>query len=381
LDETRSLAAAQLKEVDFMKFQLNELHEAAFVTGEQKDIEGEVIMLEKADEITAVMEETKFSLMESESSTHNVIADIAKKWSEFTEADSVIQQGYEAMQEILDKISDVNVCADNMTGKIDSDPAKAKELRARLDSLYALQKKHGVQTEDALLEIQSTLEQKLSGIEGRGEKIDLLEKRISKSKENLLKIAAKLTSKRKKVFKKLENSVNDKLAALSMGSAQVKVSHHFSSELRNDGLDDISILFKANKGTDFQAIKKIASGGESARLMLSIKATVAHAMALPTMIFDEIDTGVSGEVAGKMGDILRELSQQHQLLCITHSPQVSARAVRHFYVYKSEDKKRTTTHVKILDKTERVTEIAKMLSGDPPSTFALDNAKDLITTK
>ena len=196
---------------------------------------------------------------------------------------------------------------------------------------------------------------------------------------SLRKQADDLSKRRAKVFPKIQKAVNKKLTELGMGAAEIKVQSTDREQLAKDGLDDLDILFKANKGNEFHPIRKVASGGETSRLMLSLKASVADKMALPTMIFDEIDTGVSGEVAGKMGDIIRSLANKHQLICITHSPQVSARAVKHLFVYKEETKSRTITHVKELSGEDRILEIAKMLSGDPPSTFALDNAKDLLS--
>jgi len=380
LDELVSMESAQLKELDFMKFQLNELNTVGLVSGEQQSMESEVVLLEKADDITALMEETKFVLADSEKNLRDEFSKLAKRWSAFVEADIEVKEAYEQMIELQEQINNIYSIAERIDVKVESDPGRSQELRSRLDSLYALQKKHGVQTLDDLIGIQTELTTKLDNVSNRTENIATLTEQIEKKAAELAIIADKLSKKRKKVFPKLEKEVNHKLGELSMGSAEIKFSHQYVEDLRSDGKDDITILFKANKGTDFQAIKKVASGGESARLMLSIKASVAHAMSLPTMIFDEIDTGVSGEVAGKMGDILRKLSSEHQLLCITHSPQVSSRAVRHFYVYKEETKTRTTTHVKVLDKQERINEIAKMLSGDPPSTFAIDNAKDLITT-
>ena len=169
------------------------------------------------------------------------------------------------------------------------------------------------------------------------------------------------------------------MSDLAMPSAQILIECKKVDELRLDGCDSINMLFKANKGGSFQPIRKVASGGESSRLMLSLKSTVARKMDMPTMIFDEIDTGISGDVAGKIGGILKELSGSHQLICITHSPQVASKADNHFFVYKEDTKERTITHVKNLSKKEKVEEIAKMLSGDPPTTYAMKNAKELIS--
>ncbi len=380
LSQLQKQETAQLKELDFMRFQLDELDTAALVEGEQKEMEAEMLMLEKADEIVGLAEETKFTLIDSETSLRDVFADLAKKWSAFAEVDSSVSEAYDSLEEIQDKINEIVEASEKLTSKVESNPVRLQEVRTRLDLVYTLQKKHGVQEVSNLLEIQSGLATSLANVTNRAETIEKLKAEIRRLKVDLEKIAKDLTAKRKKVFPSLEKEVNKKLQSLSMGSAQIKVESQVTEDFRSDGKDDLTILFKANKGTEFQAIKKVASGGESARLMLSIKATVAHAMSLPTMIFDEIDTGVSGDVAGKMGDILKALSAKHQLLCITHSPQVSSRAVKHFFVYKEESKDRTSTFVKVLDKAERITEIAKMLSGDPPSTFALENAKDLITT-
>ncbi len=380
LQELLAMESSQLKELDFMKFQLNELQVADLTEGEQAQMESEMLLLEKAVDITALMEETKFKLVDSDNNIKDEISDLIKRWSEFEQTDPEVSEAYGLMIEIQEQLMAIYATADKMSSKVESNPTKFQELRSRLDSIYSLQKKHGVQTVGDLLSIQQDLISRLNRVDNRAELIENLKDKIQTNKTKLSKKAAELSKRRTKVFPELEKAVNKKLKDLSMGSAEIKFSNETLEELNSNGQDDINILFKANKGNKFLPIKKVASGGESARLMLSIKASVAHAMALPTMIFDEIDTGVSGEVAGKMGNILKKLSSQHQLICITHSPQVSARAVKHFFVHKQETKSRTITQVKVLDKQERINEIAKMLSGDPPSTFAIDNAKDLITT-
>ncbi len=379
LKEIQNMESAQLKELDFMKFQFQELSEAGLDGLNQAEMEGETQLLDKAEDIATLMEETKYKLVESETNLRDQLQDLAKKWSGYAEVDPQINQGAIQLEDLLTKVDEIYHDSDQISGKTDGDPGRLMELRERLDKVYSLQKKHGVHEVSDLLAIASSLEGKLSSIENRGETIALLEQEISVLEKELWGKADELTTRRKKVFSKFQKEVNGRLNDLSMGSAEIKISHLREEVLRSDGADTIDILFKANKGTDFQPIRKVASGGETSRLMLSIKASVANAMALPTMIFDEIDTGVSGDVAGKMGNILKDLASKHQLICITHSPQVSARAVKHFFVHKEETKSRTLTHVKVLDKEERIIEIAKMLSGNPPSTFALDNAKDLLS--
>ena len=381
LDQQKQLESAQLKEVDFMQFQLNEFLKIGLVDGEKVNMESEATILEKSDEISALMQETTFKLSEGDDSVKDLLLDLSKRWATFNGVNPQISEGYELLEELQENLISLTDISQNIADSIDSNPARLSEIRSRLDEIYSLEKKHGVQTVSQLMTIQSELEQKLANINGREARIKDLEKEIASMEQALEDLAAQLTKKRKKIFKKLESSVNTKLDALAMDSAEIKVSHQILDELKSSGKDDISIRFKANKGSDFQEIKKVASGGETSRLMLSIKATVAKAMSLPTMIFDEIDTGVSGDIAGKMALILKELATDHQMICITHTPQIAARAIRHFHVFKEEHKNRTETHVRVLNDNERITEIAKMLSGDPPSTFALDNAKDLMTTR
>lgn len=381
LDQQKQLESAQLKEVDFMQFQLNEFLKIGLVDGEKVNMESEATILEKSDEISALMQETTFKLSEGDDSVKDLLLDLSKRWATFNGVNPQISEGYELLAELQENLISLTDISQNIADSIDSNPARLSEIRSRLDEIYSLEKKHGVQTVSQLMTIQSELEQKLANINGREARIKDLEKEIASMEQALEDLAAQLTKKRKKIFKKLESSVNTKLDALAMDSAEIKVSHQILDELKSSGKDDISIRFKANKGSDFQEIKKVASGGETSRLMLSIKATVAKAMSLPTMIFDEIDTGVSGDIAGKMALILKELATDHQMICITHTPQIAARAIRHFHVFKEEHKNRTETHVRVLNDNERITEIAKMLSGDPPSTFALDNAKDLMTTR
>ncbi len=381
LDQQKQLESAQLKEVDFMQFQLNEFLKIGLVDGEKVNMESEATILEKSDEISALMQETTFKLSEGDDSVKDLLLDLSKRWATFNGVNPQISEGYELLEELQENLISLTDISQNIADSIDSNPARLSEIRLRLDEIYSLEKKHGVQTVSQLMTIQSELEQKLANINGREARIKDLEKEIASLEQALENLAAQLTKKRKKIFKKLESSVNTKLDALAMDSAEIKVSHQILDELKSSGKDDISIRFKANKGSDFQEIKKVASGGETSRLMLSIKATVAKAMSLPTMIFDEIDTGVSGDIAGKMALILKELATDHQMICITHTPQIAARAIRHFHVFKEEHKNRTETHVRVLNDNERITEIAKMLSGDPPSTFALDNAKDLMTTR
>jgi len=380
LNELQSLESTQLKELDFMNFQLNELNKAGLEAGEQQSLESQFGLLEKADEISTLMEETQFVLSESEFNLRDRLRDINNKWSTFKGVNADFDKTIDLLEVMDEQLQEIIAKAQDITDQSENDPVKLLEIRNRLDILYALLKKHGVNTAEELIDIQNNLQERVSKISNRSGAIEQLKLEIENLLSDLQFKGKKLTKSRKKVFAELEKEVAVRLNTLSMGSAEIQVSHELSELPGPNGFDDIQILFKANKGGKFQPIKKVASGGETSRLMLSLKSTVAHAMSMPTMIFDEIDTGISGDVAGKMGDILKELSNEHQLITITHSPQVASRAEKHFFVYKEDLKDRTITHVKELDKDSRTIEIAKMLSGDPPSTFALENAKELISS-
>ena len=379
LSEIVAMESTQLKELDFIKFQHNELVVAALEGTKKKDLEAELQLLDKSEDITNLMAETQYAVNESDQNLKDQLASFAKRWSGYSAADPQLSQGYEVIESVVAELETLCQIASNVADKTEMDPSRLATLRSRLDSIYLLEKKHGVNTVSELVKIQEDLGLKLNGIENRSGTIAKLQEEIATMEASLRKQAGDLSKRRAKVFPKIQKAVNKKLTELGMGAAEIKVQSTDREQLAKDGLDDLDILFKANKGNEFHPIRKVASGGETSRLMLSLKASVADKMALPTMIFDEIDTGVSGEVAGKMGDIIRSLANKHQLICITHSPQVSARAVKHLFVYKEETKSRTITHVKELSGEDRILEIAKMLSGDPPSTFALDNAKDLLS--
>jgi len=378
LDALHEKEKSQLKEIEFIRFQLDELSDAALESGEGTALEAEKKILSESESLKLLVEETRYTAELSDTAVSEQLRQLLYKWEKYAEISEKTAGIIELFGQLEDNLSRLVDMTDKVERSLDADPGRLDEIEERLDLIYGLERKHQVQNVDDLLEIQKQLEQKLEGFESDNTRASWLESEIQRLQSHLLEAARALSKARKSVFPKIENEVNKKLQLLSMSSATIKVDHTVREELDARGLDDIEFLFKANAGGSFQAIGKVASGGESARLMLALKSTVAHAMNLPTMIFDEIDSGVSGDVAGKMGQLLKGLAQNHQLICITHSPQVAARAVRHFFVHKEEVKKRTITHVSMLDGEERVTEIAKMLSGDPPTVFALENAKELM---
>jgi len=288
---------------------------------------------------------------------------------------SIVSRLKAAQIEIADIASDLNTWQD----KIDFDDKKITSIQERLSLGYNLLKKHKVQTTAELLSIAAQLEKDLSEVLNLNDQINELTSLVKKLEKEVITAAAQLTAKREKQITPLTNNVNKLLHQVGMPNAKIKVTidevayHLF-------GKDKVDILFDANNTQKFEPIKKVASGGELSRLMLCIKSLVAKSVDLPTMIFDEIDTGISGEPAKQVGLLLQNLGQARQVLCITHQPQIAAKGNAHLYVYKEQKGSTTHTYLKTLDAKERVQHIATMIGGDPPSKSALDNAKELLAS-
>jgi DNA repair protein RecN (Recombination protein N) len=267
---------------------------------------------------------------------------------------------------------------DRIAESTEHDPQRIMEIQERLNVLYKLQKKHGLGAVAELLQLQESLYQQTGGYADLGETIQKLEASIAAQEKQLRHIAAALSERRRSVTAHFESRVHDMLAQLSMPHARLQVSIQTLDALGPTGMDDVQFLFASNVGSKFLPIKDVASGGELSRLTLCTKSLVADAIPLPTLIFDEIDTGISGDVSLKMGLILKELSDRHQVVSITHTPQIAARADKHYFVYKKVADNRTMTNVRLLSPEERVRSIAVMLSGNPPTDSALTTAKELI---
>jgi DNA repair protein RecN (Recombination protein N) len=288
---------------------------------------------------------------------------------------SIVSRLKAAQIEIADIASDLNTWQD----KIDFDDKKIATIQERLSLGYNLLKKHKVQTTAELLSIAAQLEKDLTEVLNLNDQITALTTLVKKLEKEVIAAAAGLTAKREKQITPLTNNVNKLLHQVGMPNAKIKVTidevpyHLF-------GKDKVDILFDANNTQKFEPIKKVASGGELSRLMLCIKSLVAKSVDLPTMIFDEIDTGISGEPAKQVGLLLQNLGMARQVLCITHQPQIAAKGNAHLYVYKEQKGSTTHTYLKTLDAKERVQHIATMIGGDPPSKSALDNAKELLAS-
>lgn len=366
------------QEMDFLNFQMKEFNDAELMDGEQEEKEKILDKLTNAEDIQRVGSMILHQLDEGDNSTVDSVQSLLNELSSIMDADEKMAELYERLTNIQEEMRDIAKVAGQIADITEYDEGQIEELNARLSLIYRLQKKHGVDNLENLLTIQEEISSQLSGFGDITQDIEDLKQKLQKLENNLIKKANTISKKRQKTTPSFEKSIHDMLVPLSMENAFIKVDISPLAKPGPSGMDQISFLFAPNKGSDFKPLKNIASGGEISRLTLCIKSLVADAMTLPTLIFDEIDTGVSGEVASRMGEILAGLAENHQVLSITHSPQIAAKADRHFFVHKNDREDRTVTAIKELDRDGRIIEIAKMLSGNPPSTAAIENAKELM---
>lgn len=367
-----------VQESEFLTFQLEEFIKAGLREGEQEELENSLEKLKAAEDIKKWTSVLAHSLEEDENAITGQIQSMLGHLGTITHLSEEFQTLYDrlsaAREELTDIARDFSLIADST----EYDARAIQETEERLDLLYRLQKKHQVLTVSDLLNIQNQIQQKLNSLTDLSAEIDRLKEDIKTSEQELVRLGAQMTEKRKSVSAHLESDVQRLLNDLSMPHARIKVVVTPMAMAGPKGFDDVSILFAPNKGSQFLPLKDTASGGEMSRLALCIKSLIARAMTLPTLIFDEIDSGVSGEVAMKMGDILKSLADNHQVICITHSPQIASKARQHYWVYKNDSAARTVTAIKELTTEERIQELAKMLSGNPPTSAALANASELL---
>ncbi len=366
------------QELDFLEFQFGELDEAAFLEDEQNTLENEVNVLQNADSIIQILSKTNYLLEESDNSIVAQLSELRNEMERLGDVGSDMEGLLHRMINAEEELRDLAHQASNASESIDADPAKLEQRQERLNVLYRLLQKHNKEDLHELLQFQEELHSKIKEYRSFGEDRTNLEASIQKLHSELKLQAKAISDKRQKHIPAFEKKIQSLLVDLGMEHAQFVVDCSDSNELRLWGTDNIQFRFSANPGKAAQALQEVASGGELSRLALSLKSVVAGNMQLGTLIFDEIDTGISGEVSSKMGSILKQLADKHQLISITHSPQIAAKADTHFFIYKLVENQRTYTKVKELDKSGRIIEIAKMLSGDPPSENAKKNAIELI---
>ena len=378
LGHLESQKDALSKEVDFKKFQLEELANSNLQPGEQESLEQEQLILSNAEEIKQIMAASFQHLSESEQSVLGQLQEISHSLNQVKQVDPRIGRLSQKYEGLIFELQDLTREFEQIAEQTEFDPQRSFEVQERLDLIYKLQNKHYVATIEELLQIQSKLEVEVSDIGDLGSTLDKLRAEIEQLEKQLWELAQKIRDRRGSVTASFGKEVQNLLKEMAMPHAILKVEMKPLESPGPNGIDEIEFLFSANKGGKLLPIKDVASGGELSRLALVIKSLVASAIPLPTLIFDEIDTGISGDVALKMGNILRKMSNEHQVVTITHSPQVASKANMHYFVYKSIKDDKTVTNVRRLTTDERIRAIAVMLSQNPPSDHAIANARELI---
>jgi DNA repair protein RecN (Recombination protein N) len=366
------------KEFDYNQFQYNELDEADLKENELEVLDKELKLLSNSEGIKTALSKAQSDLTESETPLVSQLKVLINQLQAYSSYHPDLPSLLQRLQSLQIELQDISDELDHMNDRINYDPSKIEEIDSRLSAGYKLLKKHGVKTTNELLEIKQQLESKLDAVLNVGEQIDFKERETVRLFAEAEQTAAKISEGRKKQIKQLEEKVNDLLAQVGMPGAKLKVEIGHSEELNFYGSDKIEFLFDANKSGQFQPIRKVASGGELNRLMLCIKSLVAQSVDLPTMMFDEIDTGISGEAARQVGIIMKGLASKRQIICITHQPQIAGKADVHFFVYKEVVGALIKTNIRQLTKEERITAIAKMLSGERPTIAAMENAREMV---
>ncbi len=378
LEERREELAKGLEERDFVQFQLEEFEELRLEAGEQDTLEAERDQLGHAEEIKRSLLQTWQGLIEGDNAATEQLRTLLSQLEAVQKYHPEVPALARRLETTLLELRDLAQECERLAEEAEFDPQRLEEVEARLDAIYRLQNKHRVSTVEELLDIQQKLEQRSLSTDTLQAEIEALEAECERRKKELEQLAAELHERRRDAIPAFEEKVQRLLAELAMPHARFRVELHALEALGASGKDAVHFLFAANKGAELQQLKDVASGGELARLTLVTKSLVAKAIPLPTLIFDEIDVGVSGDVALRMGQILGRLAADHQVVCITHSPQIAARADLHYFVYKTDTPERTLARVKALHNEERVTAIAAMLSQNPPTPSALDNARELL---
>ena len=370
--------AQQQRELDFNSFQLRELEDARLSAPEQDALEEELKLLENAEEIKARLLQAADALTENEyaaASTLKTVVTTLGALAPYADAYAALR---ERLQSALIEINDI---ADELTTaeqNTEADPKRLAQLEERLNLLYTLQRKHAVRDTPGLLAVRDDLRTRVGSVQELETRLLAARAASTTARADVLRLGQELSAGRTAAFPRFEQEVRDLLADLGMPNGRLTVRHDAAPAPQPSGLDAVALLFTANRGAQPQPLAKAASGGEFSRLMLSVKYLLADKTALPTIIFDEIDSGISGEVALKVARLLRQMAAQHQCLAITHLPQMAAAGDLHYFVYKEETPERTVSRLKVLDQRARVAEIAQMIGGTTPGKAAVQSAKELL---
>jgi DNA repair protein RecN (Recombination protein N) len=366
------------KELDYNQFQFNELEEAGFKDNELEELETELKLLNDSEGIKAALSKAYYELNESETpivQRLKILANQLLVYSSHPQLPALMKR----LQSVQIELQDIAEETDILNNRISLDPAKIELMNERLSLGYKLLKKHGAKTTSDLLEIQMKLQDQLRAISDIDDKLRQTEDQTREFHTQAKQLAAVMSAARTKQIKPLEQKVNSLLSQVGMPNARLNIRLESNlDDLSMFGTDAVDFLFDANKTGQFLPLRKIASGGELSRLMLCIKSLVAESIDLPTLIFDEVDSGISGEAARQVGIIIKGLAAKRQVICITHQPQIAGKADAHFLVYKEIVNSTLKTNLRQLALEERITAVAKMLSGEKPTAASIQNAKEMV---
>lgn len=367
------------KEQDYNQFLFNELEELNLVENELEGLDGQLHILTHAETVKQQLSSVYFELKDSDLPVVQQLKTLQHRLQQLQQYNPDISL---LEQRIASAVIDLKDVADELEiieGEINYDAEQISIITERISIGYKLQKKHSVQTTNELIQIQKRLAEKLDAISSNHANIEALTAQVDLYHKESKAIAAKISARRRKAIEPFSQKVNKLLQQVGMPNARIDVRMQEGS-LTSNGSDDLDFLFDANNSGRFEPLRKVASGGELSRLMLSIKSLVAEKLQLPTLIFDEIDSGISGEAAKQVGLIMKNLSANHQLIAITHQPQIAAKADAHHFVYKEIKNEKLFTSIRLLQNEERITAIAKMLSGEKPTAAAMENAREMVLT-
>ena len=364
--------------IDFLQFQYNELEQAHLVEDEQEEMEQQRDTMAHSEDIKTALYETKNHLADDEQGVLPLLRKSLSALQSISKVYPTTEEWTARMESCQIELKDIAQDVEGHLEDIDFDPAELDRINQRLDKIYDLQKKYHVETVAELISLRDELKRQLSQIENSDEALAILQEELHTLQQTCLQKADKLTRLRQKAAKDIEQQMKERLKSLGMPNVRFEVTIQ-KTDLRKDGQDDIAFLFSANTSSPLQPIAQVASGGEIARVMLSLKAMISGAVKLPTIIFDEIDTGVSGKIAERMAEIMQEMgANDRQVISITHLPQIAALGTTHYRVSKQETAMGTTSRMQLLSDEERIHEIAQMLSGSDISAAAIQNAKELL---
>ena len=379
LEKLKAEAEKNREDEDYLRFQLEQLEEAQLTSGEQDELEEEAEMLAHAEDIKAGLYEAGQTLNADEGGMLGLLRDCQNNMSNLREVYAPAGELAERLDSVYIELKDIAREIEDREETIEFNPERLNTVNERLNLLYTLEQKHRVDTVDELLALQESYAAKLAGITSSDEDIERLQERCVDLFKQVEAQAGVLTEARKRAAQEVERQMASRLIPLGMPNVRFQVEMGVRKEPGIHGMDTVNFLFSANKNGVLQNISSVASGGEIARVMLSVKAMIAGAVKLPTIVFDEIDTGVSGEIADRMADIMQEMGDNdRQVISITHLPQIAARGRVHYKVYKQDNEKETNSHIRRLTDEERVEEIAHMLSGATLTDAALNNARALL---